>query len=116
MGLLLWGCKSAATTDGICTFSKSNKTVHAIVRADFRDGRASLPTKIGYVPSPSEQSDGAPSDVPADDDDSAVGKVLPLPGIVLPATLPEKNRQGWRYATAYLPPVRPAVTPPPPQA
>lgn len=113
MGLLLWGCKTATTTDRICTFSKSNKTVHAVVRADSWGGRTSLPTKIWYVPSPNEQPEGAPTDVPADDDDSAVGKVLPLQGMVFPATLPEKDRQGWRYATAYLPPVRPAVTPPP---
>lgn len=116
MGLLLWGCKTAATTDKTCTFSKSNTLVHAVVRADCWGGRATLPTKIWCAPSPDEQPDGPPSDVPADDDDAAAGKVLPLQGTVFPATLPEKNKQGWRYATAYLPPVRPAVTLPPPQA
>ncbi len=116
MGLLLWGCKTAATGEKICTFSKSNQAVEAVVQAGSWDKIPSLPTKIWYTPAPDTQSDGAGSDLPTDDDDSAVGKALSLQRMMFPAPDSEKKGTGWRYVTAYQPPVRPAITPPPPQA
>lgn len=73
-------------------------------------------TTAWYSPSPEAQPDDASSELPADDD------FTPAVKAVCPQLLPvlsffsENQALHWRYCADYQPPVRPAVTPPPPQA
>lgn len=115
MGLLLWGCKTTADGKKSCTFSKSNAITQAVVRADTRASKLT-PARTWCAISPETQPDDAGSDVPADDDDSEAGKALSVQGALFPALVPEKTGGVWRYGPAYRPPVRPSITPPPPQA
>ena len=115
MGLLLWGCKSATIEEQICTFSKSNATVPAVVQADTRGKNAVQPTKTWVALSPETHPDDAGSDVPTDDDAPIAGKALGPQWPSADFFFSETQVLGWRYRLAHLPPVRSAVTLPPPQ-